>query len=493
MSRTRRVGEAMGRLHAILGVPGLIIGSFSLVSLGFGLVVLARESDRLRDTGRKALRPVLSAWVRTTPVHYLGWTLPDYVDRHRRDPSSGAGAMQGALDRLGEELDRPSRRTPLVTIVSMRIVDDEGRSRGSWYSRTAASTSSDEVDLPLFSGANASRWGLATAYRLAPEVASAMAALEASYRRLALAVTGLSGYSLLCLGYMILQARSLRDRAAREAAQAATLDLADRTCHELGNVAFVLANERGNLAHHLDLVDRFVEEEADALRAAAARSGLDPAATDRLLAAVRREYGRRGIDPDVELRSDAAVARDVCRQIAVGVDYMGLTVRELDAYLRKTELPVSLGPLDLGACLDDALALLGPAFESAGARLDRRPGPSVIGRADRRLLVHALVNLIKNGLEAADAAGRTPEIAASCRATEGRAVIEVGDNGAGIAPGALPRLFEDGQSTKGPGRGRGLAIVREAVAAQEGEIAVDSQPGRGTTFRIFLPVLADRD
>ena len=185
---------------------------------------------------------------------------------------------------------------------------------------------------------------------------------------------GLSGYSLLCLGYMVLHARSLRERAAREAAREATLDLADRTCHELGNVVFVLSNERSNLADHLDLVQRFVDEEPEVLAAAGRRAGLDPAQAERLRAALRREYAARGLDPEVELRDGVALARDVCRQIAVCSEYIALTVRELDGYLKQTALPVAPEPVAVSACLDDALALLGPRLEAAGAQVER-PAP----------------------------------------------------------------------------------------------------------------------
>ena len=150
------------------------------------------------------------------------------------------------------------------------------------------------------------------------------------HRRLVLAVTGLSGYSLLCLAYMVIQARSLSERAAREAAQTATLDLADRTCHELGNVAFVVANERRNLASHIELLERFVAEEPGARASALRRAGIDPAAAARFDQAIAREYADRGIDPAFELRRSAAMARDVCRQIAVCSDYITLTVREVN-------------------------------------------------------------------------------------------------------------------------------------------------------------------
>ncbi len=68
-------------------------------------------------------------------------------------------------------------------------------------------------------------------------------------------------------------------------------------------------------------------------------------------------------------------------------------------------------------------------------------------------------------------------------------VIEVGDTGTGIPPEILPRIWEPFFTTKGPGRGTGLGLstVRGIVAGHQGFCAVHSAPGRGTTFRIFLP------
>ena len=66
--------------------------------------------------------------------------------------------------------------------------------------------------------------------------------------------------------------------------------------------------------------------------------------------------------------------------------------------------------------------------------------------------------------------------------------LAVADDGPGIPAADLRRIFEAGYSTKGAGRGLGLAIVRESVAAQGGEIEAESRPGRGTEFRIGLPL-----
>lgn len=69
--------------------------------------------------------------------------------------------------------------------------------------------------------------------------------------------------------------------------------------------------------------------------------------------------------------------------------------------------------------------------------------------------------------------------------------ISVEDSGEGIRPEILPRIFEPFFTTKGPGRGTGLglATVRSIVRQHKGWVEVDSQVGRGTTFRVFLPAV----
>ena len=68
-------------------------------------------------------------------------------------------------------------------------------------------------------------------------------------------------------------------------------------------------------------------------------------------------------------------------------------------------------------------------------------------------------------------------------------VVEVRDSGPGIAPEDMERIFSPFFSTKPQGTGLGLAIVRNVVDAHDGRIDATSAPGRGTTFRVTLPVV----
>jgi signal transduction histidine kinase len=71
---------------------------------------------------------------------------------------------------------------------------------------------------------------------------------------------------------------------------------------------------------------------------------------------------------------------------------------------------------------------------------------------------------------------------------DGRAVIEVRDNGPGLTPEARRHLFEAGHSTKnGGGSGLGLAISRQLARLSGGDITVTCPPGGGTIFRVVLP------
>ena len=68
-----------------------------------------------------------------------------------------------------------------------------------------------------------------------------------------------------------------------------------------------------------------------------------------------------------------------------------------------------------------------------------------------------------------------------------RVVIEVEDDGVGIAPDVLPRLFDPFFSTKESGSGLGLALTQQIVKDHGGDLAVQSTLGRGTTFTVSVP------
>lgn len=113
---------------------------------------------------------------------------------------------------------------------------------------------------------------------------------------------------------------------------------------------------------------------------------------------------------------------------------------------------------------------------------------------DHQQLCQVVTNLLVNACEA-QAGGGSVHVRAQWRQTadEGQSatiVLQVSDDGPGIPADIRDRIFSPFFSTKPQGSGLGLAIVRKIVDAHEGRIDVTSEPGRGTTFTVTLPVQA---
>ncbi len=159
--------------------------------------------------------------------------------------------------------------------------------------------------------------------------------------------------------------------------------------------------------------------------------------------------------------------------------------------------------LDLNEVVRDAaLKLPGVAGGDIALHLDcATPLPPVSADAD--MIEQALLNLAANAREAMPKGGHlhlgtAPVVIdreAKGQHPESRpgdfVCLSVRDTGGGIAPEVRPRLFEPFSTTKKPGHGAGLglAVVHGIVKQHEGWVEVESQPGAGTTFQVFLPAL----
>ncbi|CAN5409808.1 sensory box histidine kinase PhoR [soil metagenome] len=150
----------------------------------------------------------------------------------------------------------------------------------------------------------------------------------------------------------------------------------------------------------------------------------------------------------------------------------------------------SLEPVDLAVVVTDAARDAG-AVEPGRPITVSAPAPvSIVG--DDALLRQIVANLVANAR-----VHTTPETPIHLRAflSDGRAVVEVADDGPGMSPEVAARAFErfyraDPARTRHTGgSGLGLSIVAASVAAHGGTVALDSAPGRGTTVRVILPML----
>ncbi len=172
---------------------------------------------------------------------------------------------------------------------------------------------------------------------------------------------------------------------------------------------------------------------------------------------------------------------EAARTIAEEVESLKRLLQEFSEFGRMSE--PELQPVRLADVAGDLGALYHTEIDAQRLSISG-PGADVQVLADRAQLRQAMVNLVKNALEATAHGGRVQiEFEALPRET----VIVVADSGPGVDPEARAHLFVPEHTTKPGGSGLGLTIVERIVTAHGGTIAVASEPGHGTRFEIRLP------
>ena len=145
--------------------------------------------------------------------------------------------------------------------------------------------------------------------------------------------------------------------------------------------------------------------------------------------------------------------------------------------------PTALAPL-----VADAAFLLAPEIQAAGIRYEEHVVPDLLCYIDAEQVERALVNLMKNAVQAMRDGGHL-----TVRATVAgeEVVVEVADDGPGMSEEVQARLFEPFFTTKEKGSGLGMAVVARAVEENRGRIEIDSRQGEGTVCRLHLPQSKD--
>jgi signal transduction histidine kinase len=161
--------------------------------------------------------------------------------------------------------------------------------------------------------------------------------------------------------------------------------------------------------------------------------------------------------------------------------------RVIEDYLQFARLPkLQRGPVDLNAFLDKKLSMQRTEIERARVKLRTHFDPAIKSiNADAEQLWQALLNLIRNSLEAMPEGGELT--IGTWRDSEGT-LLRVSDTGAGLTEEQYKRVFEPFFTTKREGTGLGLSLVQQIVTEHGGHVECESALGKGSTFTIFLPL-----
>ncbi len=173
------------------------------------------------------------------------------------------------------------------------------------------------------------------------------------------------------------------------------------------------------------------------------------------------------------------------------LDVIGREIRRLDdvvqgflKFARPEEL--TLRPIAPQELIDEVLNTLAVEADVTGVTIESSIAPDVPKiEADGGILRQALLNLAKNAVQAMPDGGTLT--IASAPTKDGRVEIRITDTGVGIAPENLARIFDLYFTTKDKGTGIGLSLVYRTIQLHNGDIDVESMPGKGTTFIIKMP------
>lgn len=249
--------------------------------------------------------------------------------------------------------------------------------------------------------------------------------------------------------------------------------LAAGVAHEINNPIGYVHSNLGTLQEYVAALFSLIEQQDAALQ------GADPGVRE----AIRLQRERLDID---FILGDLPKLLDESRE---GIERVTKIVQDLKefSYVGRGD---AMRPSDLHKGLESTLNIVWNDLKYK-CRVEKHYGELPPVECHLSEINQVLVNLLINAGQAVENRGT---ITIATGAEDGEAWISIADNGCGIAPDVLPRIFDPFYTSKpiGRGTGLGLAIAYSIVSKHHGRIEVQSEQGVGTTFRVVLPVVQPR-
>ena len=264
--------------------------------------------------------------------------------------------------------------------------------------------------------------------------------------------------------------KKVHEQMLQQEKMASIGQLAAGVAHEINNPAGFISSNFGSLKKYIARLDKGV----DLCQKACAEFG-DPQVNERLnneLEALQLPFIREDIQELISESQD-------------GIERIASIVRSLKSFARREDETPREEHLD--QCLDSALNIVNNEIKyKAEVIKDYQPLPPVSCLPQQ--LGQVFVNLLVNAAQAISTAGR---ITVRIRCETEWAVVEICDNGCGIAEEHLGQLFTPFFTTKesGQGTGLGLSLCHDIIRKHQGMITVTSRPGAGSCFTVKLPLL----
>jgi len=178
--------------------------------------------------------------------------------------------------------------------------------------------------------------------------------------------------------------------------------------------------------------------------------------------------------------SSRAVIGEVHREIL----HIQAILNDLLSYARPR--PPHFHPANLNTTVEQAVELSRQQVRTKPIQVKFEPNPSLPPvEHDPALIQQVVLNLILNGIQAIASTG---EVSVSLGRDHDSVIVQVSDTGKGIPAEALPRIFKPFFTTRSEGTGLGLSLANSIVQSHGGYIDVESAPGKGSQFKVSLPL-----
>jgi signal transduction histidine kinase len=115
--------------------------------------------------------------------------------------------------------------------------------------------------------------------------------------------------------------------------------------------------------------------------------------------------------------------------------------------------------------------------------------PEIISKIDRTQLIRIITNLVKNAIQSIPEQQERKTVFVTVKKDDNNVLITVKDNGIGIKPEDISRIFEPKFTTKNSGMGLGLGIIKNIIENYKGTITFETEYGKGTRFTVSLPII----
>ncbi len=184
--------------------------------------------------------------------------------------------------------------------------------------------------------------------------------------------------------------------------------------------------------------------------------------------------------------------RDAVNEAAEQALRAGQVIRHLREFVARGESERHIE--DLAKLIQEASALALVGAKERGVRVTYALDPAArLVLADRIQVQQVLLNLVRNAIESMEACPRRELVIGTLAGTDGFTQVSVADTGTGLADEVAGQLFQPFVTTKKHGMGVGLSICRTIVESHGGKIWVETRPGEGTTFRLTLRSVEEKE